>query len=67
MILLVDAPHLEILYKSAMTWAKLKQLAQGMTRHGTYEGFQWIGILSSIQLSLSGGVVLAEFTLCFII
>jgi hypothetical protein len=37
MISLVDAPHLEILSNSAMTCAKLKQFAQGMTRHGTYE------------------------------
>jgi hypothetical protein len=33
MIPLADAPHLEILSKSAMTCAKLKQFAQGMTRH----------------------------------
>jgi hypothetical protein len=37
MIPLVDASHLEILSKSAMTCAKLKQLAQGMTRHGTHK------------------------------
>jgi hypothetical protein len=37
MISLVDAPHLEILSNSAMTCAKLKQFAQDMTRHGTYE------------------------------
>jgi hypothetical protein len=67
MISLVDAPHLEILSKNAMTCAKLKQFAQGMTRHGTHEWFQWIGVLSSIQLPFSGGVVLAEVTLCFII
>jgi hypothetical protein len=30
MISLVDALHLEIISKSAMTCAKLKQLAQGM-------------------------------------
>jgi hypothetical protein len=67
MISLVDAPHLEIISKNAMTCAKLKQFAQGMTRHDTYEGFQWIGVLSSIQFPFSGEVVLAEFTLCFII
>jgi hypothetical protein len=37
MISLVDAPHLEIFSKIAMTCAKLKQFAQGMTRHGTHE------------------------------
>jgi hypothetical protein len=67
MIPLVDAPHLEILSKNAMTCAKMKQLAQGMMRHGTHEWFQWIGVLSSIQLSFSGGVVLAKFSLCFVI
>jgi hypothetical protein len=67
MISLVDAPHLEILSKRAMTCAKLKQFAQGMTRHGTHEWFQWIGVLSSIQLPLSGGEVLAKFTLRFVV
>jgi hypothetical protein len=37
MILLINAPHLEILSLSAMTCAKLKQLAQGMMKHGTYK------------------------------
>jgi hypothetical protein len=37
MISLVDAPHLEILSKSAMACAKLKQFAQDMTRQGTHE------------------------------
>lgn len=32
---------LEILSQNAMTCAKLKQLS--ITRHGTHEGFQWIG------------------------
>jgi hypothetical protein len=36
-ILLVDAPYLKILTKSAMVCAKLKQFVQGMMRHGTYE------------------------------
>jgi hypothetical protein len=45
-----------------MTYVKLKHFPQGMTKHGTYEWFQWIGVLSSIQLPLSGEVVLAEFT-----
>jgi hypothetical protein len=53
MIPFVDAPHLEILSKSAMICAKLKQFAQGMSRHGTHEWFQWIGVLSSIQLCVA--------------
>jgi hypothetical protein len=36
-ILLVDAPDLKTLSKSAMSCAKLKQFAQGMTRHGAHE------------------------------
>ena len=37
-----------------------------MARHGSHKTFQWTGVLSCIYLPLSGGVVLAEFTLYFI-
>ena len=50
-----------------MTCAKLKQLAKGMTRHATHERFQWIRVLSSIQLSLDDRVVVAGFTWCGVV
>jgi hypothetical protein len=37
MISFVDAPHLGILSKSAMTCAKLKQFAQDKKKHRTHE------------------------------
>ena len=67
MISLIYASSPEILSQDAMACAKLKQLAKGMTRHATHERFQWIGVLSSIQLSLDDGVVVAGFTWCVII
>ena len=67
MISLIYASSPEILSQDAMACAKLKQLAKGMTRHATHEGFQWIRVLSSIQLSLDDRVVVAGFTWCVII
>jgi uncharacterized membrane protein len=64
-ILLVDASHSKIHSKNATTCAKLKQLAQGMTRQSTYEGFQWIGILSFIQLALGGGGIYPVYLFFF--
>lgn len=49
-----------------MTGANLKQLTKCVTRNGIHERLQGIEILSSIQPSLGGGVVLAEFTWYFI-
>lgn len=40
MILLVNASHLEIISQNTMTYAKLRQLANDATRHGTHKGFQ---------------------------
>ena len=67
MISLIYASSPEILSQDAMACAKLKQLAKGMTRHATHEGFQWIRVLSSIQLFLDDRVVVAGFTWCVII
>ena len=50
-----------------MACAKLKQLIKGMTRHSTNEKFQWVGVLSSTQLQLGGGVIFVVFTWYFII
>jgi len=40
MISLIYASSPEILSQDAMACAKLEQLAKGMTRHATHEGFQ---------------------------
>jgi len=44
-----------------MTCAKLKHFTKVITEHVTHEEFQWIGVLSSILLSLGSGVVLEVF------
>lgn len=42
-ILLTGATQLKILFQNAMICVMLKQLAKDMTKHVTYEIFQWIG------------------------
>ena len=44
-----------------------RRIAKGMTQDATHERFQWIRVLSSIQLSLDDRVVVAGFTWCVII
>ena len=56
MISLIYAFSPEILSQDAMASTKLEQLAKGMTRHTIHERFQWIRVLSSIQLSLDDRV-----------
>lgn len=53
-----EASHLEILSQNVMSRETLKELAKGVTMHATRGIFQWIGILSIIQLSLGYWIVL---------
>lgn len=67
MISLADAPLLEILFRKAMTCARLEHVTKIMTRHATHKSFQWIEARSSIHIPLRDGVVLAQLTQCFLV
>jgi hypothetical protein len=52
--------YVEITSKGAMPCAKLKQLTQSIARGSYHEGFQWIRIPFTIQLSLSRRVIIVQ-------
>lgn len=54
-------------FQNAMTFAKLKQLTKGVMDILHMRDFDGLGVLSTIQLPLGDGIVLAELTWYFII